>query len=54
MDRFEITRHIKAMNRWLQKELEYDAAEKAGHKWVLTDFMIDVLGCEKEDVRRQT
>ena len=41
VDRFKVTRHVRAMNRRLQRELGYDAAEKVGHKWVLTDFMED-------------
>ena len=45
--RFKVTRRIKAMNQRLQKELGYDAVEKLGHKWVLTDFMADNWGSEK-------
>lgn len=54
VDRFKVTRHIKAMNRRLQSELGYDAAEKVGHKWVLTDFIDDVWGCEKPNIGKQT
>jgi len=42
------------MNRRLQKELGYDAAEKVGHRWALTDFMDDILGCEKEEMEERT
>jgi len=35
----------------LQKELGYDAAEKVGHKWALTDFIVDVWGATKEDIK---
>jgi len=51
IDRFKVTRHIKAMNQMLQKELGYDAAEKVGHKWALTDFIVDVWGATKEDIK---
>jgi hypothetical protein len=54
LDRFKVTRRIKAMNRRLRKELGCEAAEKVSHRWVLTEFMIDKWGCEKEDIRRQT
>lgn len=54
VDRFKVTRHIKAINRRLQKELGYNAAEKVGHRWALTDFLVDVWGVEKEDIKRQT
>jgi len=41
------------MNRRLQRELGYNAAEKVGHKWALTDFLIDAWGAEKEDIKKQ-
>ena len=53
VDRFKVSCHIKAMNRRLQKELGYDAAEKVGHKWSLTDFMTDGWGSEKEGIERK-
>ena len=53
MDRFKVTRYIKAMNRRLQRELGHDAAEKGGHKWALTDFFAEVWGSEKEDIETQ-
>lgn len=52
MHAFRVTRRIKAMNRRLQKELGYDVAEKMSHKWMLTDFMVDVWGSEKEDIEK--
>ena len=51
VDRFKVTRRIKAMNRRLQRELGYNVAEKVGHKWVLTDFVVDVWGIEREDMK---
>ena len=50
VDRFKVTRRIKAMNRRLQRELGYDAAEKAGHKWTLTDFVFENWGSGKEAI----
>ena len=38
------------MKRRLQRKLDYGAAEKVGHKWVLTDFMIYVWGAEKQEI----
>ncbi len=52
VDRFKVTRRIKAMNRRLQKELGYEAAEKEGHKWVLSDFVFENWGCGKEEIER--
>ena len=53
IDRFKVTRRIKAMNRELQRELGYNAVEKVGHKGVLTDFLVDVWGSRREDIERQ-
>ena len=53
IDRFKVTRRIKAMNRRLQRELGYNAAEKIGHKWALTDSMIDIWGSGREDIEGQ-
>lgn len=41
VDQFKVTRRIKAMNRRLQRELGYDAAQKEGHKSVLSDFVLE-------------
>jgi hypothetical protein len=38
------------MNRKLQKELGYDAVEKTGHKWALTDFTVDVWSSEMPEI----
>ena len=51
VDRFKVTRRIEGMNRRLQNELGYDVAEKADHKWALTDFMDDVWSAEHSDTR---
>lgn len=40
VDRLMVTRTIEVTNRRLQKELGYEAAEKVGHRWALTDFML--------------
>ena len=37
------------MNRRLQKELGCDVAEKIGHKWALTDFIVDIWGVTNEN-----
>ena len=52
VNRFKVTRRIKAMNRRLQTELGYHAAEKVGHKWVLTDFVLDIWGASKEEMKK--
>lgn len=42
IDRFNVTCHIKAMNRKSQKELGYDVAETVGHKRALTALGADM------------
>ena len=51
IDRFKVTQHIKAMNRRLQRELGYDMAEKIGHKWALTEFIVENWGAEKTNIK---
>ena len=51
VDRFIVSRRIKAMNRRLQGELGYDAAEKVGHKWALTDFLSEIWVDTMEDIQ---
>jgi len=48
VDRFNVSRRIRAMNRRLRRELGYNAVEKVGHKWALRDFLIDNWGIEIE------
>lgn len=52
--RIKITRHIQAMNRRLQQELGQNVAEKAGHKWVLTDFMDEIWGATQEEIEENS
>jgi len=54
VDMSKVTRRIMAMNRRLQREPGYDAAEKVGRRWALTDFMIEFWRSEKEEIGRQT
>lgn len=49
-NRIQVTRHIQAMNRRLQKELGYDVAEKNGHRWALTEFMEEIWMATKEEL----
>ena len=53
IDRFKVTRRIKAMNRNLERELGYDVAEKTGHRWVLTEFITDVWDETKEEMEEK-
>lgn len=41
LNRFQVLRRIKAMNRRLEKEIGQRVAEKRGHHWALTSFAVD-------------
>lgn len=51
LNRFQVTRRLKAMNRRLEKELGQRVAEKQGLHWALTSFTVDVWG-EPETIER--
>ena len=53
VDRFKVSRRIRAMNRRLGTELGYDVAEKVGHKWALSDFVFENWGSGKEAIEKQ-
>jgi hypothetical protein len=44
LNRFQVLRRIKAMNRRLEKEIGQHVAEKRGHHWALTGFAVEVWG----------
>jgi curli biogenesis system outer membrane secretion channel CsgG len=44
INRFQVTRRLKAMNRRLVRELGQNAAEKRGHHWALAGFTVNVWG----------
>jgi hypothetical protein len=47
LNRFQVLRRIKAMNRRLEKEIGQHAAEKRGHHWAMTSFAVEVWGEER-------
>jgi hypothetical protein len=51
LNRFQVLRRIKAMNRRLVKEIGQHVAEKRGHHWALTGFAVDVWNETKEAPR---
>jgi len=44
LNRFNVLRRVKAMNRRLEKEIGRHVAEKRGHHWALTSFAVEVWG----------
>jgi len=52
LKRWDVTRRIQRMNKKLMKELGQKAAEKRGHSWALTSFVLDAWGNEKLEESR--
>lgn len=44
LKRWDVTRRIQRMNKKLLKELGQKVAEKRGHQWAPTSFLIDIWG----------
>jgi len=42
LKRWDVTRRIQRMNKKLTKELGQKVAEKRGHQWAPTSFLIDI------------
>ncbi len=42
LKRWDVTRRIQRMNKKLMKELGQKIAEKRGHQWAATSFLIDI------------
>jgi hypothetical protein len=51
LKRWDVTRRIQRMNKKLMKELGQKAAEKRGHLWAPTSFVLDAWGNEKLESR---
>ena len=47
LKRWDVTHRIQRMNKKLMKELGQKAAEKRGHLWAPTGFVLDAWGNEK-------
>jgi len=43
LKRWDVTRRIQRMNKKLMKELGQKVAEKRGHEWAPTSFLLDAL-----------
>jgi len=49
LKRWDVSRRIQRMNKKLMKEVGRKAAEKRGHCWVPTSFMLDAWNVEKRE-----
>jgi hypothetical protein len=49
LKRWDVTRRIQRMNKKLMKEVGQKVAEKRGHQWAPTGFLLDVWGSEERE-----
>lgn len=50
LDRFQVLRRIKRLNKRLEHEMDRPVAESREHRWVLTRYVHRILGATKEEV----
>jgi hypothetical protein len=50
LDRFQVLRKIKRMNKRLEAEMGKPVAESREHRWVLTRYVHRILGATKEEI----
>jgi hypothetical protein len=53
LNRYNVLRRIKTMNRKVEKEIGQHVAEKRGHHWALTSFAVEVWGEDVGDVEEK-
>jgi hypothetical protein len=52
LDRFQVLRRIKHMNKRLETEMSRPIAESREHRWVLTRYVHRILGATKEEIEQ--
>ena len=53
LNRFQVLRRIKRMNKRLEAEMGRPIAESREHRWVLTRYVQRIWGVTKEEIKRQ-
>ena len=53
LNRFQVLRRLKAMNRRLEKEIGQRVAEKRGHHWALTSFAVKSWNEAEEEIKEE-
>ena len=54
LNRYNVLRRIKAMNRRIEKEIGHHVAEKRGHHWALTSFANDTWNATEKEISRDS
>ena len=50
LDRFQVLRRIKRMNKRLEAEMDRPFAESREHRWVTTRYVHRIMGATKEEI----
>lgn len=51
LNRFQVLRRIKRMNKRLEAEMGRPVAESREHRWVMTRYVHRILGATKEEIK---
>jgi len=50
LNRFQVLRRIKRMNKRLEAEMGRPVAESREHRWVMTRYVHRIMGATKEEI----
>ena len=50
LNRFQVLRRIKRMNKRLEAEMGRPVAESREHRWVMTRYVHSIIGATKEEI----
>jgi len=50
LNRFQVLRRIKRMNKRLEAEIGWPVAESREHRWVMTRYVHRILGATREEI----
>jgi len=53
LDRFQVLRRIKRMNKRLEYEMGRPIAESREHRWVMTRYVHHIWGATKEEMEEE-
>lgn len=53
LDRFQVLRRIKRMNKRLEAEMGRPVAESREHRWVLTLYVRRIWGATKQEIEKE-
>ena len=54
LDRFQVLRRIKRMNKRLEHEMDRPLAESREHRWILTRYVQRIWGVTKQEIQSES